>query len=104
MKRKWARIASAFMIVGLVLSAAAVQGDDDSYWNSFKSIFVDWDDNAPEGSPQTQTVGVRGIGVEKALSESGYDWQAVVFMETVNVPIKTEKVFLEEANLGPFQK
>jgi hypothetical protein len=104
MKKTWWRAAAAVLALGLILSAAAVKGEDASYWNKFKSVFVDWDDNAPAGAPQTQVAGVRGLGQEKALGNQGYNWNDVSFMEDFQVPLESEKAFLETAKLGPYQQ
>lgn len=103
MRKTWWKAAAAVLALGLILSAAAVKGEDASYWNKFKTLFVDWDDNAKPGSPQTQVAGTRGIGVEKELS-SGYSWRDVDYMEDFQVPIDSEKAFLQEDKLGPYQQ
>jgi len=77
--------------------------EESSYFSKFKSVFIDWDDNAPSGSPKTQVAGVRGIGVEQALGNNGYDWKAVYYMEDFQVSMADEKQFLSDGKLGPYQ-
>ena len=99
MKRKWkwaALLAAIFLVA--VFALAAEMG----YWDRFKSVFVDWDDNAPVNSKATEVTGVRGMNVEKALGTKGYDWAAVAYMEDYTLSMDDERAFLEEGKLGPF--
>jgi len=82
---------------------ATAQDDESSYWNRFKSLFVEWDDDAQPGSPQTEVCGVRGVNVEEALGDDNYDWDAVLYMEEFQVSMNDEKKFLQEGKLGPYQ-
>ena len=76
---------------------------DPSYWDKFKNVFVDWDDDAPKGSPRTETTGVRGIEVEQALTDSDYDWPSVKFMEDFTILMDEEDLFLEQGGVGPYK-
>ena len=104
MKKRWRVVAAVALVIGIALSAAVVQGDEVSYWAKFKALFIDWDDNAPPGSARTETVGVRGVGLEKELGDEGFDWSAVNYMEDLKVSMEMEKAFLQEAKLGPYQE
>ena len=95
---------TALAVALLLGAAAAVVAAEVGYWDRFKSVFVDWDDNAPPASGKTQVTGVRGVNVEKALGKKGYDWDAVSYMEDFTVSMDSEKQFLEEGKLGPFAK
>jgi hypothetical protein len=97
-------MAAVVAVAGIIISAAAVRGEDESYWVKFKALFVDWDDNAPPGAARTEVTGTRGLNQEQALGTAGYDWQAVAFMEDYMVPLENEKAFLQEAKLGPYQQ
>jgi len=94
------KLIMAAMAVALLLGVAAAAAET-SYWDRFKSVFVDWDDNAPPSSGRTQVTGVRGVDVEKKLKK-GYDWAAVNDMENYTLAMDTERAFLEEGKLGPF--
>lgn len=76
---------------------------EKSYWDKFKGVFVDWDDNAKPGQAKTQVSGTRGVNVEKSLGNKGYDWAAVAYMEDYQVSMEEAKQFLEEGQLGPYQ-
>lgn len=76
---------------------------EKGYWDRFKGVFVDWDDNAKPGQARTQVSGCRGVNVEKALGNKGYDWPAVGYMEDYQVSLDEVKTFLEEGRLGPYQ-
>jgi hypothetical protein len=93
--------AAAVLLLGTAAVAVAAEA---GYWDRFKSVFVDWDDNAPPASGKTQVTGVRGVNVEKALGKKGYDWDAVNYMEDFTVSMDSERSFLEEGKLGPFAK
>ena len=82
----------------------AAKADDSSYWNRFKSIFVDWDDDAEPGQARTEVTGVRGLNVEEALGTKDYDWKAVKYMEDLKISMEQEKKFLKEGGLGPYAK
>lgn len=98
-------LAALFIVAGLplVLDTPAAKAEA-SYWDRFKSIFIDWDDNAEPGAAHTEVTGVRGVDVEEALGDDDYDWAAVGYMENVSVSVNEEKAFLEEGGLGPFRK
>ena len=87
---------------GAAPKPAAAQSES-SYWNKFKTLFVDWDDNAQPGSPHTEVTGVRGVNIEQALGNKGYDWSAVSYMENFQVSMDDAKKFLQEGRLGPYQ-
>ncbi len=83
--------------------APAARAEEPSFWERFKTVFVDWDDSAAPGERATEVAGVRGMDVEEALGEEGYDWEAVTYMEELQVKMEDEKVFLQRGRLGPFQ-
>lgn len=76
---------------------------EQGYWDKFKGIFVDWDDDAKPGQAKTQVSGVRGVNVETALGNKGYEWSAVKAMEDYQVSMDEVKQFLQEGRLGPYQ-
>lgn len=95
------RLVMAALVAVLFIGAAATAAEM-GYWDRFKSVFVDWDDNAPPKSGKTEVTGVRGVDVEQALGKKGYDWDAVTYMEDFTVSMDAERQFLEEGQLGPF--
>lgn len=113
MNRRGAKIFGALLVLAGVLAIltgsvwlgvpATARADETSYWNLFKSVFVDWDDNAQPGTAQTEVCGVRGVNVEEGLGSSGYDWGAVAYMEDFQVSVADEMKFLKEGKLGPYQ-
>ena len=90
-------------VMGLTVAAGVALGQDDSYWSKFKSVFVDWDDDAPAGSAKTTVSGVRGLEMQKDLGTGAYDWTAVTYMEDYKVSMDEEKSFLQAGQLGPFK-
>ena len=94
-----AATAALLVLCGAVVAVA----DDTSYWDRFKTYFVDWDDDAKPGTAPTEVAGVRGVNVEQALGSDKYDWAAVLYMEEFEVSVADEKKFLQEGKLGPFQ-
>jgi len=106
MKRPGVAIAAALLLAmatAVFMAPALAGGDEASYWNRFKMLFVDWDDNAQPGSARTETVGVRGLDLEKELGSKGFDWAAVRYMEDFKVSVNQEMKFLKEGKLGPYQ-
>ncbi len=103
MKKPWKTIA-ALMAVGIILSTGVALGQSEAgYWDKFKMLFVDWDDNAAPGTPKSEVAGVRGVGVMDALGDKTYDWSAIQYMEDFSVSMDAEKQFLKEGKLGPYQ-
>jgi len=104
-RRKTIVAALALLVAGSVIFGLPVVagGDEASYWNRFKTLFVDWDDNAQPGTAKTETVGVRGLDLQKEIGAKGYDWPAVKYMEDFKVSLADQKQFLKEGKLGPYQ-
>jgi hypothetical protein len=106
-RMKTRRVVTAAMMAALMLTLLGLgtvsQAQDDGYWGKFKSMFVDWDDDAPAGSAKTEVAGVRGVSVEKELGDKGYDWKAVKHMEDLQITEAQMKAFLQEGQLGPFK-
>ena len=86
-----------------VLTAPVLAQQQLGYWDRFKTLFVDWDDNAQPGSARTETVGVRGLEVEQELGDKDYDWDAVAYMEELKISVNDEMQFLQQGKLGPYQ-
>jgi len=108
MKRGMGRIGVLLLLVAasVVFTVPALVGGQQQeigYWDKFKMLFVDWDDNAQPGTPRTQVTGVRGLNVEQALGGQGYDWNAVKYMEDYKVSVNDEMKFLQDGKLGPYQ-
>jgi len=111
MKRKWLRMSAMVLIVGMLLSTAVVaqrgrgkgKRKDPSYWDKFKTVFVDWDDDAPKGSPRTETTGVRGGKELAGKLGNDYDLDAVTFMEDFTILMDEEDLFLEQGGVGPYK-
>jgi hypothetical protein len=105
MKRKRKKLIAALMAIFMVLSVVtALEASEASYWDSFKTLFIDWEEDAEPGSAQTATVGVRGVEKVKLIGKDGYDWEAVWAMEDFLVTMDDEKAFLKEGGLGPYKK
>jgi hypothetical protein len=103
-RRKTIVAALALLLAGSVIfGLPAVAGDEASYWDRFRTLFVDWDDNAKPGTAKTETVGVRGVEMQDAIGKKGYDWEAVKYMEDFQVTVNEEMRFLQEGKLGPYQ-
>jgi len=107
-ERKYTKLFAALLIVVMalpfILAAPQAGAEDDSYWNRFKSLFIDWEDDAEVGDRHTEVTGVRGVDIEEKLGDKGYDWQAVNYMEDFKVGMEDEKEFMKKGGLGPFQK
>ncbi len=101
MNKTWLKLSAALVVLGLGLAAVGAGVEGPGYWAIYKSVFVDWDDDALPSANKT-TVVIRYPGVE--LKNGEYDWAAVHDMENFMVRIEVQKVFLQEAGLGPFQE
>jgi len=100
----WIRSAAVSCAAAVLLFAGTPHADDEpSFWDRFKTLFVEWDDQAPEGSARTEVTGVRGLDVEGALGSDKYDWTAVDYMERYYVSMEDEAKFLQEGGLGPYR-
>ena len=105
MKGRWRTfLIAAFVAVACVFSAPLMAGDEDlSYWDRFRMLFIDWDDDSNVGTARTEVTGVRGLDIEEKLGDEGYDWSAVKYMEDYQVSIEEEMAFLKAGGLGPYQ-
>ena|SRR3989337_2514618 len=105
--RKKIGMAAALVLLAagaVIFTVPAFAGNEQmGYWDKFKTVFVDWDDNPPAGKAHTEVTGVRGMNVEQALGPQGYDWAAVWYMEDYKVSVDDEMKFLQDGKLGPFQ-
>ena len=103
--KKTVAMAAVLALLGVtaVFTAPVLAQQEMGYWDRFKTLFVDWDDNAKPGTARTETVGVRGIEVEKELGKDGFDWASVQYMEDLSISVNEEMQFLQEGKLGPYQ-
>ncbi len=103
--RRWLVFGVLVAALSTGLWAAAEEEEEVSFWDSFKLMFVDWDDDNYEDDSggKTEVVGLRGVNVEEALGSDKYDWDDLRKIEDFNVSPDQVKSFLEQGQLGPYK-